>query len=60
MVVVTHELAFAREVSDVAIFVDDGVIVEKGRPREVIDAPTHQRTRAFMAGMVGGGPTEDT
>jgi polar amino acid transport system ATP-binding protein len=53
MVVVTHELAFAREVSDTVVFVDNGVIVERGSPRQMIDAPVQPRTRAFMAGMVG-------
>jgi ABC-type polar amino acid transport system ATPase subunit len=53
MVVVTHELAFAREVADTAVFVDDGVIVEQGRPRDVIDRPQSERTREFMAGMMG-------
>jgi ABC-type polar amino acid transport system ATPase subunit len=53
MVVVTHELAFAREVADTAVFVDDGVIVEQGRPTDVIDRPESERTREFMAGMMG-------
>jgi ABC-type polar amino acid transport system ATPase subunit len=63
MVVVTHELAFAREVSDTVVFVDKGLIVEQGKPRQVIDAPRQARTRAFMAGMVGsadGGAPADT
>ena len=49
MVVVTHEIAFAREVADRVVFMDGGVIVESGPPSEVIDAPHHERTRAFLA-----------
>ena len=49
MVVVTHEMAFARDVSDRVIFMDGGVIVEEGDPREVIENPKSERTRAFLA-----------
>ncbi len=49
MVVVTHEIAFARNVADRVIFMADGVIVEEGRPEDVIDNPTQERTRAFLA-----------
>jgi polar amino acid transport system ATP-binding protein len=49
MVVVTHEIGFAREVSDTVVFMDDGLIVESGNPREVISAPRHERTRAFLS-----------
>ena len=49
MVVVTHEMGFARDVSDRVIFMDRGVIVEQGTPDQVIDAPSHERTRAFLA-----------
>lgn len=49
MIVVTHEIAFAREVADRVIFVDDGVIVEQGPPSDVIDNPQNPRTRAFLA-----------
>lgn len=49
MVVVTHEMAFARDVSDRLIFMDGGVIVEEGDPREVIGNPKSERTRAFLA-----------
>jgi polar amino acid transport system ATP-binding protein len=49
MVVVTHEIGFAREVGDSLIFMDGGVVVEKGHPREVIAEPQHERTRAFLA-----------
>jgi polar amino acid transport system ATP-binding protein len=49
MVVVTHEVGFAREVGDIVIFMDAGVVVEAGPPREVFDHPRHQRTRAFLS-----------
>jgi polar amino acid transport system ATP-binding protein len=49
MIVVTHEIGFAREVGDHLIFMDGGVVVEAGPPREVIAEPKHERTRAFLA-----------
>ncbi|MEP6761721.1 MAG: amino acid ABC transporter ATP-binding protein [Sporichthyaceae bacterium] len=49
MVVVTHEMGFAREVGDALVFMDDGVIVEKGTPREVLSNPRHDRTKAFLS-----------
>ena len=49
MLVVTHEMGFAREVSDRVIFMDDGVIVEEGEPREFFAAPKHTRTREFLS-----------
>jgi polar amino acid transport system ATP-binding protein len=49
MVVVTHEISFAREAADRVIFMDEGVVVEQGRPEQVIDAPQHERTRAFLS-----------
>ena len=48
MISVTHEMGFAREVSDRTIFMDGGVIVEQGPPGEVLDAPRHERTRKFL------------
>ncbi len=48
MVVVTHEMTFARDVGDTVVFMDDGVVVEKGDPRQVIDDPQHERTKAFL------------
>ncbi|MFP5224346.1 MAG: amino acid ABC transporter ATP-binding protein [Actinomycetota bacterium] len=48
MLVVTHEIGFAREVADRVVFIDDGVIVEQGPPAQVIDEPREDRTRAFM------------
>jgi polar amino acid transport system ATP-binding protein len=49
MIVVTHEIGFAREVGDSLIFMDDGVVVESGAPREMISEPRHERTRSFLA-----------
>ena len=49
MIVVTHEIGFAREVADSLVFMDQGVIVERGVPREVIASPQHERTRAFLS-----------
>ena len=49
MIVVTHEMAFAREVADKVVFMADGVVVEEGPADQVIGAPKHGRTRAFLA-----------
>jgi polar amino acid transport system ATP-binding protein len=49
MVVVTHEMGFAREVADQLVFMDAGVIVESGKPREVLSNPQHERTKAFLS-----------
>jgi polar amino acid transport system ATP-binding protein len=49
MIVVTHEMGFAREVGDELVFMDDGVIVEHGRPRDVLTSPQHKRTRSFLS-----------
>ena len=48
MVIVTHEMAFARDVADHVIFMDGGVIVEQGTAKDVIENPRHERTRAFL------------
>ncbi|HJX77692.1 amino acid ABC transporter ATP-binding protein [Glutamicibacter sp.] len=48
MVLVTHELAFARDVADTVVFMDDGVVVERGPAAQVLGNPTHERTKAFM------------
>ena len=48
MIVVTHEIAFARDVADRVVFMDGGVVVEQGPPREVIAKPQQERTRAFL------------
>jgi polar amino acid transport system ATP-binding protein len=48
MIVVTHEMGFAKEVADTVVFMDQGVVVEAGSPEEVLDNPKHERTRAFL------------
>jgi polar amino acid transport system ATP-binding protein len=54
MALVTHEIAFAREVSDHVVFVAGGRIVEEGPPSEVIDRPRHERTRGFLTSYLAG------
>ncbi|MFF1393791.1 amino acid ABC transporter ATP-binding protein [Streptomyces sp. NPDC058287] len=49
MIVVTHEIGFAREVADTVVFMDEGRIVEQGAPGDVLDAPRHDRTKAFLS-----------
>jgi polar amino acid transport system ATP-binding protein len=49
MVVVTHEMGFAREVANQLVFMDGGVVVESGPPREVLANPQHERTKAFLS-----------
>ncbi|WP_028934283.1 amino acid ABC transporter ATP-binding protein [Pseudonocardia spinosispora] len=49
MIVVTHEMGFAREVGDSLVFMDGGVVVEAGKPRDVITNPAHQRTQTFLS-----------
>ncbi|MGN6242906.1 MAG: amino acid ABC transporter ATP-binding protein [Motilibacteraceae bacterium] len=49
MVVVTHEMGFAREVGDTLVFMDGGVVVEAGDPKEVLTNPQHQRTQSFLS-----------
>ncbi len=49
LVIVTHEIGFAREVADVVVFIDDGLIVEQGTPEQVLDHPQQTRTREFLA-----------
>ncbi|WP_107660224.1 amino acid ABC transporter ATP-binding protein [Nocardia suismassiliense] len=52
MVVVTHEMGFAREVADKLVFMDAGVIVEAGAPRELLANPKHERTQAFLSRLL--------
>ncbi|OIJ66121.1 amino acid ABC transporter ATP-binding protein [Streptomyces mangrovisoli] len=52
MMVVTHEMTFAREVADRVVFMDGGVIVEEGRPEQVVTAPRHERTRHFLSRLL--------
>ncbi|GAA4068878.1 amino acid ABC transporter ATP-binding protein [Streptomyces hundungensis] len=49
MIVVTHEMGFAREVGDSLVFMDDGVVVEAGNPRDVLTNPQHDRTKSFLS-----------
>ncbi len=49
MVVVTHEMGFAREVADTVVFMDGGVVVEAGAPAEVLEHPRHERTKTFLS-----------
>ncbi len=49
MIVVTHEMGFAREVGDQLVFMDDGIVLEQGKPTEVLAKPRHERTRSFVA-----------
>jgi polar amino acid transport system ATP-binding protein len=49
MIVVTHEMGFAREVADSVVFMDDGAVVESGKPSQVLAHPEHERTKAFLS-----------
>ena len=49
MIVVTHEMGFARDVADMVVFMDGGVVVEKGAPKDVINNPQHDRTKSFLS-----------
>ncbi|MBC9819825.1 amino acid ABC transporter ATP-binding protein [Terrabacter sp. MAHUQ-38] len=51
MIVVTHEMSFAREVADHVVFMDGGVVVEEGKPKDVIGNPKHERTQSFLKRM---------
>ncbi|MGW0228915.1 amino acid ABC transporter ATP-binding protein [Actinopolymorpha singaporensis] len=59
MVVVTHEMGFARDVADTVVFMDDGVVVESGRPSDVLTDPRHERTRAFLQRVLHTRTEED-
>jgi len=52
MVIVTHEVAFAREVADTILIMAEGVIIERGTPAEVLDSPQHERAKAFLASVL--------
>jgi polar amino acid transport system ATP-binding protein len=52
MIVVTHEMGFAREVADQVVFMDQGVVVEAGAPSEVLDNPKNARTQAFLRSVI--------
>jgi polar amino acid transport system ATP-binding protein len=51
MIIVTHEMAFARDVADRAIFMDDGIILEEGPAKDLINNPKEERTKQFLAGI---------
>ena len=56
MIVVTHEMAFARDAGDRVVFMDGGVVVEAGPPQDVLTRPRHERTKAFLARVTGAAP----
>jgi polar amino acid transport system ATP-binding protein len=60
MIVVTHEMAFARDAGDRVAFMDGGVVVEIGAPGDVLVRPQHERTRAFLSRLTGAVPTKET
>jgi ABC-type polar amino acid transport system ATPase subunit len=49
MIVVTHEMGFAREVADRVVFMDEGAVVEQGKPEDVFTNPQHERTKTFLS-----------
>jgi polar amino acid transport system ATP-binding protein len=57
MLVVTHEMGFAREAADEVVFMDHGAIVETGKPEEIFDQPQHERTQAFLRAVLKPGAT---
>jgi polar amino acid transport system permease protein len=59
MIVVTHEIRFAREIADRVVFMDDGMIVEQGPPAQVIDNPQHARTRRFLQRVQHAAPASE-
>jgi len=52
MIIVTHEMAFARDVADRVVFMDEGMIVEQGAPDVLLTAPSHERTRSFLRRVI--------
>ena len=52
MIVVTHEMGFARDVADKVVFMDDGVILEEGKPNDIFNNPSHERTKKFLARII--------
>ena len=53
MIIVTHEMSFARDVSDEVLFMDDGYVLERGTPEEVFDNPKEERTKQFLGKISG-------
>ena len=60
MVVVTHEMGFAREVADRVIMMADGQVIEDGPPAQLFSAPSHPRTKAFLARILNAAPAAET
>jgi len=60
MIVVTHEMAFAREVSDVVVFMDGGRVVVQGKSDEILEKPRHERLKAFLSRLDAGRPRQHT
>ena len=58
MLVVTHEMGFAREVADRVVFMDQGVITEEGTPEEIFNNPKQERTREFLRRILRDSKTE--
>jgi ABC-type polar amino acid transport system ATPase subunit len=54
MLIVTHEMSFAKDVADKVVFMDQGVVVEAAHPSVLFNSPTHERTKAFLARVVHG------
>jgi polar amino acid transport system ATP-binding protein len=52
LIIVTHEMGFARDVADRVVFMDQGVIVEEGTPAQIFGAPRHERTKAFLSKVI--------
>jgi ABC-type polar amino acid transport system ATPase subunit len=52
MIVVTHEIAFAKEAATTVALMDDGVVIESGPPKKILVAPEHARTRAFLGKLI--------
>ena len=52
MVIVTHEMAFAKEVADKVVFMDNGIILEEGSPEEIFNDPKNERTRQFLSRVI--------
>jgi len=52
MVIVTHEMGFARDVADRVIFMADGIVLEEGTPEQIFTAPRHERTRQFLQSIL--------
>jgi polar amino acid transport system ATP-binding protein len=59
MIVVTHEISFARDAADQVVFMDGGVVVERGTASEVLDSPKHQRTQAFLSRVLQSSATKE-